>query len=195
MDVTRTDSPHTAPTPHQVLRGNIGTGGIAGPVSRRVAHPHSPRPAGAPQPLRRPAATRAGGRYTSWPVGCDLAEVGRVRHRVTAQLHDWGLEEDLTDTVELLVSELVTNALRYAPGPVRLNIRVLGSSLRCEVEDTNPARSQRRTVALDAEGGRGTVLLDALTEAWASTSTPTGKTTWFTLALPDTRKSRPRTAR
>jgi hypothetical protein len=56
---------------------------------------------------------------------------------------------------------------------------VRGSRLRCEVEDTDPAGPVRRVVDADAEGGRGTELLDLLSEAWGSTRTATGKTMWF----------------
>ncbi|MCX5083753.1 ATP-binding protein [Streptomyces sp. NBC_00401] len=94
-----------------------------------------------------------------------------------AQLGDWNLE-GLADTAELLVSELVTNALRHTRGPLRLNLQVRGSRLRCEVEDTDPTGPVRSVVDADAEGGRGTELLDLLTEAWGSTLTATGKTTW-----------------
>ncbi|GGN88873.1 hypothetical protein GCM10011579_083030 [Streptomyces albiflavescens] len=99
---------------------------------------------------------------------------------MTRQLGDWGLG-DLTDTAELLVSEVVTNSLRHAPGPLRLNLRICDSRLRCEVEDVNDAAPTRRAADVVAEGGRGTELLDLLADAWGSTATATGKTTWFEL--------------
>jgi two-component sensor histidine kinase len=103
---------------------------------------------------------------------------------VTAQLGDWALDE-LVDTAELLVSELVTNALRHTQGPLRLNLRVRHSRLLCEVEDTEPAGPVRNVVDPDAEGGRGTELLDLLADAWGSIRTATGKTTWFELQAED----------
>lgn len=114
----------------------------------------------------------------SWPLSRELTSARRARRLVTAQLDEWNLE-DLADTAELLVSELVTNALRHTRGPLRLNLCVRGSRLRCEVEDTDPAGPVRRVVDADAEGGRGTELLDLLAEAWGSTRMPTGKTMWF----------------
>jgi signal transduction histidine kinase len=114
----------------------------------------------------------------SWPLTRELTSARRARRLVTAQLGDWSLE-GLADTAELLVSELVTNALRHTRGPLRLNLCVRGSRLRCEVEDTDPAGPVRRVVDADAEGGRGTELLDLLAEAWGSTRMPTGKTMWF----------------
>ncbi|MFC9637526.1 ATP-binding protein [Streptomyces mirabilis] len=116
----------------------------------------------------------------SWPLPRELTSVRRGRRLVTAQLDDWGLQ-DLADTAELLVSELVTNALCHTRGPLRLNLQVRDSRLRCEVEDTDPTGPVRRVVDADAEGGRGIDLLDLLAEAWGSASTATGKTMWFQL--------------
>jgi anti-sigma regulatory factor (Ser/Thr protein kinase) len=131
-------------------------------------------------PLDTPAA-RPTTWDASWPLPRALTSVRRARHLVTGQLSDWALG-DLTETAELLVSEVVTNALRHAIGPLRLNLRVRSARLRCEVEDTNPAGPVRRVVDADSEGGRGTKLLDLLAAAWGSTRTATGKTTWFELA-------------
>ncbi|MET9568661.1 ATP-binding protein [Streptomyces virginiae] len=65
------------------------------------------------------------------------SSVGLARRALTAQLSSWGLHE-VTDTSRLLVSELITNSLRHAHGPVRVNLRVRGALLRCEVEDASP---------------------------------------------------------
>ncbi|MFI6352482.1 ATP-binding protein [Streptomyces sp. NPDC050743] len=133
-------------------------------------------------PLRPLDAPR--GRATvwdaSWPLPRDLTSAGQARRLVTAQLSDWALA-DLADTAELLVSEVVTNALRHTRGPLRLNLRVRDSRLTCEVEDTESAGPLRSVVDTDAEGGRGTELLDLLANAWGSTETATGKTIWFEL--------------
>ncbi|MCX5091671.1 ATP-binding protein [Streptomyces sp. NBC_00365] len=131
------------------------------------------------RPLDAPRG-RATDRDSSWPLPRDLTSARRARRLVTAQLDDWGLR-DLTDTAELLVSELVTNALCHTRGPLRLNLQARDSRLRCEVEDTDPTGPVRRVVDADAEGGRGIDLLDLLAEAWGSTRTATGKTMWFQL--------------
>ncbi|MFD7206476.1 ATP-binding protein [Streptomyces sp. NPDC059893] len=120
----------------------------------------------------------------SWPLQRELTSAGRARHLVTAQLDDWALPEPI-DTAELLVSELVTNALRHTQGPLRLNLRLRHCRLLCEVEDTEPAGPVRNTVGPDAEGGRGTELLDLLADAWGSIRTATGKTIWFELQAED----------
>ncbi|MFJ6632621.1 ATP-binding protein [Streptomyces sp. NPDC091376] len=134
------------------------------------------------RPLDAPAA-RATAREMSWPLARELTSAGRARRLVTGLLQEWDLT-DLTDTAELLVSELVTNALRHAHGPVRLNLRVSEDRLRCEVEDTNDAAPVRRIACMEAEGGRGAELLDLLSQAWGSFHTGTGKTTWFELTTP-----------
>ncbi|MEU1409121.1 ATP-binding protein [Streptomyces sp. NPDC005728] len=131
------------------------------------------------RPLDAPRG-RASAWDASWPLPRELTSVRRARRLVTAQLSDWDLQ-DLVDTAELLVSELVTNALRHTRGPLRLNLQVRGPRLRCEVEDTESAGPVRQVVDVDAESGRGTELLDLLAEAWGSTRTATGKTTWFEL--------------
>ncbi|MFI1280874.1 ATP-binding protein [Streptomyces sp. NPDC020858] len=113
----------------------------------------------------------------------EAASVGRTRRVLTAQLSSWGLH-DLTDTTQLLASELVTNALRHAHGPIRVHLRVHGALLRCEVEDADPTGPVPRSAGADAESGRGIELVDALAQTWGSDSTLTGKTTWFELPLP-----------
>ncbi|MEV5785310.1 ATP-binding protein [Streptomyces sp. NPDC048448] len=132
------------------------------------------------RPLDAPRA-RATAWDASWPLPRELTSVRRARRLATAQLSEWNLE-DLADTAELLVSELVTNALRHTRGPLRLNLYARGSDLRCEVEDTDSTGPVRRVVDADAEGGRGTELLDLLTETWGSTRTATGKTMWFEIS-------------
>ncbi|MGW1962512.1 ATP-binding protein [Streptomyces sp. NPDC001935] len=138
------------------------------------------------QPIRPFDAPRA--RVTpweaSWPLSRELTSARRARRLVTAQLAEWNLEE-LTDTAELLVSELVTNALCHTRGPLRLNLCLRDDRLLCEVEDTEPLCPVRREADPDAEGGRGTELLDLLAESWGSTCTPTGKTMWFEVPTRD----------
>nr|WP_225813080.1 ATP-binding protein [Streptomyces spinosus] len=117
------------------------------------------------------------------PFGDDIAHATsarRARRLVTAQLADWSVGA-LADVAELLVSELVTNALRYSRGSLRLNLRLREGRLLCEVEDTTSAGPVRVAAAPDAEGGRGTELIDMLADAWGSTRTATGKTVWFEL--------------
>ncbi|MFE3162466.1 ATP-binding protein [Streptomyces sp. NPDC059224] len=116
----------------------------------------------------------------SWPLRRELTSAGQARRLVTAQLGAWDVS-DLADTAELLVSELVTNALRHTRGPLRLNLQLRHSRLLCEVEDTESSSPARGAAGTDAENGRGIELLDLLAGAWGSVRTATGKTIWFEL--------------
>ncbi|MGW4162422.1 SpoIIE family protein phosphatase [Streptomyces sp. NPDC004788] len=118
-----------------------------------------------------------------WRLPREPRSVGRARELARAQLTAWELEP-LVDTVELLVSELVTNALRYGEGEIRLRL-LRDRTLVCEVWDAGLVQPRRRRAKDTDEGGRGLQLVGLLSAAWGSRRTPHGKTVWFELALPD----------
>ncbi|MFF3400608.1 SpoIIE family protein phosphatase [Streptomyces sp. NPDC002659] len=118
-----------------------------------------------------------------WRLPREPRSVGRARELARAQLVTWDLEA-LVDTVELLVSELVTNALRYGEGEIRLRL-LRDRTLVCEVWDAGLVQPRRRRARDTDEGGRGLQLVGLLSAAWGSRRTPRGKTVWFELALPD----------
>lgn len=118
-----------------------------------------------------------------WSLPREPRSVGRAREYARAQLADWDLEA-LADTTELLVSELVTNALRYGEGEIRLRL-LLDRTLVCEVWDAGLVQPRRRRARDTDEGGRGLQLVGLLSASWGSRRTPHGKTVWFELALPD----------
>ncbi|MFE6894161.1 SpoIIE family protein phosphatase [Streptomyces sp. NPDC057694] len=118
-----------------------------------------------------------------WTLPREPKSVGRARELARAQLLAWDLEA-LVDTTELLVSELVTNALRYGEGEIRLRL-LLDRSLVCEVWDAGLVQPRRRRARDTDEGGRGLQLVGLLSAAWGSRRTPRGKTVWFELPLPD----------
>ncbi|MEV7239908.1 MULTISPECIES: SpoIIE family protein phosphatase [unclassified Streptomyces] len=117
-----------------------------------------------------------------WTLPREPRSVGRAREYARAQLVGWGLEP-LVDTTELLVSELVTNALRYGEGEIRLRL-LLDRTLVCEVWDSGLVQPRRRRARDTDEGGRGLQLVGLLSAAWGSRRTPRGKTVWFELPLP-----------
>ncbi|MGW1974973.1 SpoIIE family protein phosphatase [Streptomyces sp. NPDC001889] len=117
-----------------------------------------------------------------WVLPREPRSVGRARELSRALLASWDLEA-LTDTVELLVSELVTNALRYGEGEIRLRL-LRDRTLVCEVWDAGLVQPRRRRARDTDEGGRGLQLVGLLSAAWGSRRTPIGKTVWFELALP-----------
>ncbi|MFH8348512.1 SpoIIE family protein phosphatase [Streptomyces sp. NPDC018045] len=118
-----------------------------------------------------------------WNLAPEARSVSRARELARDQLTDWGLEA-LVDTTELLVSELVTNALRHGHGEIRLRL-LLDRTLVCEVWDADLAQPRRRRARDTDEGGRGLQLVGLLSAGWGSRRTPRGKTVWFELPLPD----------
>jgi anti-sigma regulatory factor (Ser/Thr protein kinase) len=84
----------------------------------------------------------------------------------------------------LLVSELVTNALRHARPPYALVLDLTSEYLECRVEDSEDAVPSRAASGELAESGRGLLLLEALATEWGTRDRGSaGKTTWFRLAL------------
>ncbi|WP_101256881.1 ATP-binding SpoIIE family protein phosphatase [Streptomyces barkulensis] len=143
-----------------------------------------------------------------WRLPAEPRSVARARDLTRRLLAAWDLE-DLADTAELLVSELVTNALRHGMGvssaqpgtgalpaqpgvgvppagprgEIRLRL-LLDRTLVCEVWDSGLVQPRRRRARDTDEGGRGLQLVDLLSSGWGSRRTPRGKTVWFELALP-----------
>ncbi|MFE9854274.1 SpoIIE family protein phosphatase [Streptomyces sp. NPDC005780] len=118
-----------------------------------------------------------------WRLPREPRSVGRARELARGRLIAWDLD-DLVDTTELLVSELVTNALRYGEGEIRLRL-LRDRTLVCEVWDAGLVQPRRRRARDTDEGGRGLQLVGLLSAAWGSRRTPRGKTVWFELPLPD----------
>ncbi|MET8167555.1 SpoIIE family protein phosphatase [Streptomyces sp. NPDC005329] len=113
----------------------------------------------------------------------DPAEVGRARAAVREQLHDWGLTK-LADAAELMVSELVTNAVRHSRrSPVALRL-VRGDTLLCEVEDDDHELPTLLNAGPGDEAGRGLRVVSALAREWGASRTAAGKSVWFELTLP-----------
>ncbi|GAA4206912.1 hypothetical protein GCM10022252_69810 [Streptosporangium oxazolinicum] len=119
----------------------------------------------------------------SWPLFPIPASVPRARWLIGDRLAQWGIDGQ-GEIARLLTSELVTNALRHAWGPIRLTISYRDGTLRCEVGDANPALPSPRDAREDDEGGRGLQLIDMLSDHWGSDRTPMGKVSWFELAAP-----------
>ena len=107
----------------------------------------------------------------------------RLARRATQDtLASWGLDH-LEETAVLLVSELVSNAVRYACTGLVLEVRLeaYGTCLRVEVLDTNPNPPLPRAPAALDESGFGFVLIEALADKWGVRETATGKGVWFEL--------------
>lgn len=130
------------------------------------------------------ARTRALGtdQIRTWDVHPDPSHVAATRRSVTEQLTEWGLDEAAFVT-ELVVSELVTNAIRYGEPPIQLRL-IRDSALICEVSDGSSTSPHLRRAHAYDEGGRGLLLVAQLTQRWGSRQTGTGKTIWAEQHLP-----------
>ncbi|MFD8633958.1 SpoIIE family protein phosphatase [Streptomyces sp. NPDC059533] len=124
------------------------------------------------------ARTRAlpADRVAEWQLEADLSLVARARELVVRQLSHWELDE-LGFVTELVASELVTNAIRYAGGPVGLRL-IRDRVLVCEVSDPSSTQPRLRRARETDEGGRGLFLVAQLADRWGSRFTGTGKTIW-----------------
>ncbi|MFJ2215002.1 SpoIIE family protein phosphatase [Streptomyces sp. NPDC101062] len=112
-----------------------------------------------------------------WFLEPEDAAPGRARRLARRALARWDLEE-LSDAVELLISEVVTNAVRYAERPVTLRL-LRTDVLRCEVGDDSPQLPRQRRARDTDEGGRGLFLVNRLARRWGATRLSTGKVVWF----------------
>ncbi|WP_329022954.1 ATP-binding protein [Streptomyces sp. NBC_00690] len=128
------------------------------------------------------------GARAEWTFPAEANAVRTARHAVRDTLNAWGLDSGARDVTVLLVSELVTNSLRYASGPigVRLAHREPAEgppSLLVEVSDPLPDPPTERVAAHDDEGGRGLQLVAGSARRWGTRRDTEGKTVWFELAL------------
>ncbi|MEU9169639.1 SpoIIE family protein phosphatase [Streptomyces sp. NPDC048420] len=118
-----------------------------------------------------------------WRVRLEPAEVGRARAVVREQIHEWGLAK-LADAAELMVSELVTNAVRHSHSrPVEVRL-VRGDTLLCEVDDDDHDLPSLLSAGPTDEHGRGLRVVSTLAREWGASRTKAGKTVWFEMTLP-----------
>jgi serine phosphatase RsbU (regulator of sigma subunit)/anti-sigma regulatory factor (Ser/Thr protein kinase) len=118
----------------------------------------------------------------SWTLPSELTSASRARSLIRRPLRRWGLA-DLIPTAELLVSELVTNAVRYAQGKIGLRL-VLEGGLVCEVLDDSAALPRLRHPDDEDERGRGLQVVSQLSQRWGARRTVSGKVVWCELPLP-----------
>ncbi|WP_411150878.1 SpoIIE family protein phosphatase [Streptomyces sp. A30] len=118
----------------------------------------------------------------TWDLPSDPTVVSEARVHASDQLIAWGLEE-LAFTTELVVSELVTNAIRYGKSPIQLRM-ILQSALTCEVSDASSTSPHLRRARVFDEGGRGLLLVAQLTEHWGMRHNREGKVIWAEQLIP-----------
>jgi hypothetical protein len=120
--------------------------------------------------------------YATWTLAPKLTSVRQARTLIREPMERWGLA-DLIPTTELLVSELVTNAMRYSRGEVTLRL-VNERALVCEVMDGNGALPRLKQANNEDEGGRGLQVVRQLAKRWGARRTPSGKVVWCEQPLP-----------
>ncbi|MZE79285.1 SpoIIE family protein phosphatase [Streptomyces sp. SID5475] len=118
----------------------------------------------------------------TWPLTSDPAIVAEARDLASRQLTDWDLEE-LQLTTELIVSELVTNAIRHGSEPVHLRL-IRQNVLICEVSDGSSTSPRLRHARTTDEGGRGLFLIAQFARRWGTRYTTTGKIIWAEQGIP-----------
>jgi serine phosphatase RsbU (regulator of sigma subunit) len=123
-----------------------------------------------------------GDRVATWDLPADPAIVADTRKQVAIRLAGWGLD-DAAFVTGLVVSELVTNAIRHAESPIQLRL-IRDRTLICEVSDGSSTAPHLRQARAFDEGGRGLLLVSQLTQRWGTRQTLRGKTIWAEQALP-----------
>ncbi|SEG84572.1 Serine phosphatase RsbU, regulator of sigma subunit [Actinacidiphila yanglinensis] len=119
---------------------------------------------------------------TFWELPADDRAPAEARRLAAGQLSAWGAD-DLAFYVEIVISELVTNAVRYGGGPIGLRL-IRGDVLVCEVTDTSNTQPRMRRAQSTDEGGRGLFIVAQLVRRWGSRYGRSGKTIWAELLLP-----------
>ncbi|MET7614773.1 ATP-binding SpoIIE family protein phosphatase, partial [Streptomyces seoulensis] len=126
-------------------------------------------------------------RRESWSVWRVPEAVRHARRFVRRTLRAWELPRDTADTALLVVSELVTNALVHTEGQVRLDLSLVGHRLRIAVTDSSPRGPLKPTsVGWEATGGRGILLVEAVSHAWGTVPVSGGKQVWAELVTDGT---------
>lgn len=118
----------------------------------------------------------------STTLAADPRSARAARQFVDEALQDWD-RADLFDTVALLVSELVGNAVRHAGTTCEVSVRLLPDAVRVDVRDDSPELPQRRVATDEDDSGRGLAMTEALARSWGVDVLPTGKSIWFELPL------------
>ncbi|MFI9297067.1 SpoIIE family protein phosphatase [Streptomyces gardneri] len=122
-------------------------------------------------------------RTKAWTFPNSPESAGQARRKAVNQLAEWGLAQDVIDDTALVVSELVTNSVRYAKGPIQLRL-IHDGTLVCEVTDDSSASPHLRRALDTDENGRGLFITAHLTQRWGVRPSGRGKTLWAARTLP-----------
>ncbi|MGW1614103.1 SpoIIE family protein phosphatase [Streptomyces sp. NPDC002285] len=122
-------------------------------------------------------------RCAAWPLDPEPAAVADARRRTRRQLAAWNIDDETSYNIQLIVSELVTNAIRYGSPPMELRL-IHDRTLTCEMRDAGSATPHLRHAATVDEGGRGLFIIAQLAQAWGTRFSTREKTIWAEQALP-----------
>jgi anti-sigma regulatory factor (Ser/Thr protein kinase) len=115
------------------------------------------------------------------PIAAGPAGVADVRNAVTRALADWGVPRDAAADVQLIVSELATNCVRYGAPPMQCKVRLDGDRVVVDTWDAASTRPHLRPFDPAAPNGRGLHLVAGLAGAWGVRPTGAGKAVWCTV--------------
>ncbi|GAA2959584.1 MULTISPECIES: SpoIIE family protein phosphatase [Streptomyces] len=123
-------------------------------------------------------------RYAVWELPYDKTAPATARRLASKRLAEWNLAGDTGEATELIVSELVTNAVRYGRPPVKLRL-ILDRALTCEIRDASTTGPHMKYAGAVDEGGRGLFIISQLATVWGTRYASEGKTVWSEQTLPD----------
>ncbi|MFI5674375.1 SpoIIE family protein phosphatase [Streptomyces cellulosae] len=132
-------------------------------------------------------APRSGGRLRQHVASGDPEALAEARHMIRAAVDAWGAHP-LSDEIELVADELITNALMHTEGPAIVTVRALTGSdrrIRVEVEDSSSALPRRREAGESHVSGRGLLLVDQLADVWGVEARGGGKVVWSEFVVPE----------
>lgn len=119
-----------------------------------------------------------------WPLPRNPQAAGLARRYLSQAVPD--MPAEVLAVAQLLVTEVVTNALRHGSGPMTMQLLERPSGMRVEVHDAGVGLPRQRATSPLDTGGRGLQIVDALATSWGVTpaSARSGKTVWFEIAAP-----------
>jgi hypothetical protein len=115
---------------------------------------------------------------TWWESDPPVQAVPHTRERVTMTLAEWGLTGEPVEPTLLVVTELLSNAIDHARGPVQLSVELAAETVHVEVRDATPDPPQLQPPDPARARGRGVHLVEALSLRWGWTAAPPGKVVW-----------------
>ncbi|MFD0019620.1 SpoIIE family protein phosphatase [Streptomyces sp. NPDC058382] len=123
-------------------------------------------------------------RVATWELAHERTTPAVARTLVRDRLEGWNLDEETIEATELIVSELITNAVRYGTPPLHLRL-LLDRTLTCEVHDTSPVAPNLRHARTVDEGGRGLFIVSQLATHWGTRYGVDGKALWTEQEIPE----------